>query len=55
MRGKVAKRLRRAVYKTDMSPRARKYHEDSKTGMVVADPLRGTYQQTKKAYIRGEI
>ncbi len=64
MRAKLARRLRREIYGTDLSPRARKYFVgDPKkmrlpkclAGCCIADARRRAYQAIKKAYKRGEV
>ena len=55
MNGRVSKMIRRIVYGTDFSPRARKYSRNKKTGNIVADEKRRLYQLTKKVYSAGKL
>ena len=48
VRGSKAKKLRRMVYGTDLSPRARKYFINSSTHVVIADDRRRQYRQSKR-------
>ena len=48
MNGKKAKALRREVYGSDLSPRARKYQWNWKTHQIRADALRRKYQEGKR-------
>lgn len=54
MRGKVARQIRKAVYGEQSSaPNARKYFRGQKSGMIIADELRRSYQNAKTVYKRG--
>ncbi len=51
MRGTVAKRIRKKVYGTDLSPKYRKLFIQ-KNGMIVADEKRMEYQNTKRDHLK---
>lgn len=56
MNGSRAKALRRAIYGSDLSPRARRYGRLG-NGQVVADERRRAYQRLKRGHraaLRGE-
>jgi hypothetical protein len=56
MRGKVAKRIRKAIFGTDLSPRARKYRQHPRIpGTCIADEKRQGYQALKRAYRQGKF
>jgi len=50
MRAKVAKRIRKAAYGKDHSPRARQYARMKESWSIVAIGLRQEYQELKKLY-----
>ena len=49
MRGTVAKRIRREVYGDNSLRAKRRYLINPRTGQLIADGLRRTYQAAKKA------
>ena len=49
MRGKRAKEIRKAVY-GNFSPQSRRYMQNQKSGQIIADPRRKTFQTAKKFY-----
>ena len=56
MRAKVCKRLRRAIFGTDFSPRAREHRPHPRIpGVCVADEKRQAYQALKRRYQRREF
>ena len=56
MRGTVAKRLRKAIFGTDFSPRAREHRQHPRTtGTCIADEKRQAYQALKRGYLRREF
>jgi len=59
MNGKQAKRIRKSIYGTDLSPRYRKYKRMKKEGgkgtFIISDDNRRVYKKAKKMYTKGEI
>lgn len=53
MRGKVAKRLRRAIYDVYYSPRERRYVRVYRQGCIENTGRRASYQQLKKVVRNG--
>jgi hypothetical protein len=51
MNPKRAAKIRKEIYE-DGSPRVRQYRQHSRTGQIIADPLRIAYQHAKKAWTR---
>lgn len=50
MNARIARRLRKAVYGEDLSPRGRQYKVHKKDGYLDAGPARAVYQRAKRAY-----
>jgi len=59
MNGKQAKRIKKSVYGSELSPRIRKYKRMKKEGgkgtFIIADDNRRMYRKAKKMYTRGEL
>lgn len=52
----MAKRLRKAIFGTDFSPRAREHRPHSRIpGVCIADEKRQAYQALKRAFLKGKF
>jgi len=59
MNSKQAKRIKKSVYGSELSPRIRKYKRMKKEGgkgtFIITDDNRRMYRKAKKMYTRGEL